>query len=420
MSCGCSTREDLTELIADTPAIGLKLALSFGSRLALFDNYLVQHHLKFMPALSGLSDEILLSVARRLIPVEKEKSEFIVEAGQSPEALFIVESGQVHLLSSEEGGDFSELGQGETFGEMALLTGRPHAHTAQAATDVILWALPAAEFETLTQDRPEVRLAFSKTFREPLLAQDMSRAIERLAAMPIFANLSEDVLWSVAQRMLVRHVPAGELVFDSGAPGDAFYLIDSGQVEIVSSAREGRSVLARLGADQFFGEMALLTGKPRSMAARAATHSNLWVLYRSDFDDLVNRHPSISLALSKILSERLAEMDRRFTENHLRGLKLLAGLSPGQLEDVSRKLQPTRFRQGEVIVREGDPGDAMFFIESGRVRVIRDLGPRTLVLAEMAAGDLFGEMALLTGNPRSATVTAHQRRGPLGPVAVGL
>jgi CRP-like cAMP-binding protein len=400
------TRQDLTELIAETPQIGLKLALAFGSRLAIFDSYLVQHHLKFLPALSGLSDEVLLSVARRLVPVEKKEGEFIVEAGQAPEALFIVESGQVHLHSSEEGGDFSELGQGETFGEMALLTGRPHAHTAQAATDVILWALPAAEFEALTEARPEVRLAFSKTFREPLLAQDMNRAMERLAAMPIFANLSEEVLWSVAQRMLVRHVPAGEFVFDAGSPGDAFYLIDKGQIEIVSSAREGHSVLARLGTDQFFGEMALLTGKPRSMAARAATHNNLWVLYRSDFDDLVNRHPSISLALSKILSERLAEMDRRFTENHLRGLKLLTGLAPSQLEDVSRKLEPSRFRQGEVIIREGDPGDDMFFVETGRVRVSRAEGTRTLALADLGAGDLFGEMALLTGNTRSATVTA--------------
>jgi CRP-like cAMP-binding protein len=152
--------------------------------------------------------------------------------------------------------------------------------------------------------------------------------------------------------------------------------------------------------------MALLTGKPRSTGARAATHANLWVLYRGDFDDLVNRHPSISLALSKVLSERLAEMDRRFSESHLRGLKLLAGLSSSQLEDVSHRLSPIRFRQGEVIIREGDPGYEMYFIESGRVRVMRGSGPNAILLADLGAGDLFGEMALLTGKPRSATVTA--------------
>jgi CRP-like cAMP-binding protein len=161
-----------------------------------------------------------------------------------------------------------------------------------------------------------------------------------------------------------------------------------------------------LGADEFFGEMALLTGKPRSTAAQAAAHTNLWVLYRSDFEDLVSRYPSISLALSKVLSQRLAEADRRFTESHLRGLKLLVGLSPGQLEDVSRRLKPVRYRQGETIIQEGDRGQEMFFIESGRARVVRGSGAKASLLAELGAGDLFGEMALLTGAPRSATVTA--------------
>jgi CRP-like cAMP-binding protein len=400
-------KEDLTELIAETPQIGIKLSVAFGSRLSLFDNYLVENRLKPLPFLSSLQKEALAAIARKLVPVEKAKGEYIVTAGQPAEALFIVEAGQVHLLSSEEGGDFSELGAGETFGEMALLTGRSHAHSAQAATDVILWALPVAEFEALAEERPEIRLALSETIREPLLSQDMNRAMARLGTMPIFAGLSEEVLWSVAERMLVRHVPDGQVVFAEGTPGDAFYLIESGQVEIGSGTRQGWTALARLSADEFFGEMALLTGKPRSTTARAATHTNLWVLYRSDFDDLVNRNPSISLALSRILSQRLAEMDRRFTESHLRGLKLLAGLSSSQLEDISRKLKPARFRQGEVIIHEGTSGDEMFFIESGRVRVVRGDGSQRLVLAELGAGDLFGEMALLTGNARSASVVAQ-------------
>jgi CRP-like cAMP-binding protein len=289
---------------------------------------------------------------------------------------------------------------------MALLTDKPYAHSAQAASDVILWALPAAEFDELTQEYPQVRLSLSEALREPLLPQDQSRAAERLSTMPLFCDLPEEVLWAVAERLLLCHVPAREMVYDQGAPGDALYLIDTGQVEIISDERDGPSTLARLGDDEFFGEMALLTGKPRSTSAKTTTHTNLWVLYRSDFDDLVNRYPSISLALSRVLSERLAAMDRKFTESHLRGLKLLTGLSSSQLEDVSERLKPVRFHQGEIILREGDTGEEMFFIESGRVRVMRGKGPNALVLAELGAGDHFGEMALLTGMPRTASVTA--------------
>jgi CRP-like cAMP-binding protein len=393
------TKEDLTDLIAETPQIGMKLALAFGSRIALFDRYLSQHRLKPLPFLSGLDEGELAAIARRLVPLEKKAGKFIVEAGQPPEALFVVESGQVRLPSSEEGGDFSELGEGETFGELALLTGKPHARSAQAATDVVLWALPVAEFEALAEECPDIRLALSETFREPLSPQDLTRAMERLSTMRLFEGLSEEVLWAVAQRLLLRHVPAGEAVYAEGAPGDALYLVDTGQVEIASNGRT-------IEAGEFFGEMSLLTGKPRSTSVTANQHTNLWVLYRSDFDDLVNRYPAISVALSKELSERLAEMDRRFTESHLRGLKLLAGLSSTQLQDVGERLKPVRFRQGETILHEGAPGDQMFFIESGRVQVVRGQGAAALVLAELAAGDLFGEMALLTGSPRSASVTA--------------
>ena len=399
-------REDLVELLAESPPIGLKLSLAFGSRLALFDQYLLKNRLRLLPFFSGLKDGTLLAIAHHLVLVEKKKGEFVIESGECPQGLFIIESGQLYLHSSEEGGDFAELGEGESFGEMATLTGKPCARSVQAATDAVLWVLPADDFEALAEQYPEIRLALSKAIREPLLAQDQERAVARLGTMPLFEGLSEEVLWAVSGRLLLRHVPAGEFIFVEGAPGDALYLIDSGQVEIVADARTARAVLARLGADEFFGEMALLTGRPHSIAARAATHTNLWVLYRSDFDDLVNRYPSISLALSRVLSQRLAEMDRRFVESHLRGLKLLAGLSSGQLEDISRRLKPVRFRQGETIVREGDPGDEMFFIESGQVQVVRGSGLRAVILAELGSGDLFGEMALLTGNPRSATVTA--------------
>jgi CRP-like cAMP-binding protein len=400
------TREDLADLLAESPQIGLKVALTFGSRLPAFDRYLVQHRLSTLPFLSGLDEKALTSIARRLLPVEKRAGEFIIKEGQPPEALFIVETGLVHLHGSEEGGDFSELGPGETFGEMALLADKGHARSAQAATDLILWALPTVEFEALAEEYPDIRSALSKSIRQPLSSQELVKAGERLSLVPLFSDLSEDVLWAVSSRMLVLHVPKGELIFEEGTPGDALFLIDAGEVEVLSGGAGSRRVAARLGDDDFFGEMALLTGKPRTTAARAVSHTNLWVLYRSDFDDLVSRHPSISMALSRVLSRRLADMDKRFTESHLRGLKLLSGLSSSQLEDVGRRLQPARFRRGEVLIEEGAPGHEMYFIESGKVEVVRGYRPNALLLAELSAGDLVGEMALLTGNPRSATVTA--------------
>ncbi|MGD9145627.1 MAG: cyclic nucleotide-binding domain-containing protein, partial [Anaerolineae bacterium] len=89
-------KEDLTELITQDPQIGLKLSVAFGSRLALFDQYLVEQRLEQLPLLSDLEEGSLMAIARRLVPIDKQQGEFIIEGGQPPEALFIIESGQVH------------------------------------------------------------------------------------------------------------------------------------------------------------------------------------------------------------------------------------------------------------------------------------------------------------------------------------
>jgi CRP-like cAMP-binding protein len=87
-------------------------------------------------------------------------------------------------------------------------------------------------------------------------------------------------------------------------------------------------------------------------------------------------------------------------------MSLLVGLSSKQLEDVSARLRPVKYRSGEVILTEGTPGDVMYLIEWGRVEVLSKTDGRSRVLAVLGEGDFFGEMALLTGNTRSATVRA--------------
>jgi CRP-like cAMP-binding protein len=400
------TAHDLVDLIAENPQTGIDLSVAFGSRIALLDQYLVERRLRAVPALQGLKDSVLFAIARRLAPAAKRRGEMVVERGQAPQGLFLIESGCVQVQSAEQGGGASERRDGETCGEMALLTGQPYGTSVQAVTNTVLWILSAADFELLAAEYPEIRVALSAGTREPVTTEDRGRAAERLSKMPLFSGLPQEVLAAVAERMVVRHVPAGELAFSEGTPGDFLYLIDSGQVEITTSARPGAEILARMGANQYFGEMALLTGKPRATAARAVTHTTLWGLSRSDFLDLANRYPAISLALNRVLSERLADMDRRSSEGNLRAIKLLAGLSSSQLEDVSRRLRRVRFQQGQTIIHEGEPGDEMFLVQVGRVQVVEGSGRHALPLAELGMGDLFGEIALLTGNLRTATVIA--------------
>lgn len=400
------TECDLVELIAESPQMGFDLSEVFGARLAPLDRFLVEHRLRQVPSLSGLNEGLLSAIAHHLSPVACSRGEAIFARGEAPRGLFLIESGRVQVEKPGSGGGVTDLGPGETLGEMALLTGAPYRHSALASTDVTLWSLPAIEFEALSSEFPQLRRAVSTSVQESLAAQDREQAATRLAKMPLFAGQPREVLLAVAERMVARYVPCGEMVFAEGEPGDSLYIVDSGNVEIAVSARAGSEVLAHMGPDQFFGEMALLTGKPRTTAARAVSDTGLWALGRSDFEDLALRYPSISLALSRVLSDRLDEMDRRYSQSQLRRMKLLSGMSASQLDDISRRLRQVRFRRGQALYREGDPGEELILLESGRVQLAQGSGRDACALADLGAGDVVGELAVLTGKSQEETATA--------------
>jgi len=148
--------------------------------------------------------------------------------------------------------------------------------------------------------------------------------------------------------------------------------------------------------------MALLTGKSRTTGARTVDDTNLWVLYRTDFDELVATYPALGQALSQTLGERLGEANSAFIDKHLRKISLFSGLTAGQLAEIADTLFPARYRQDEIIYQAGSRGDRLHLIESGVVQQSTTDG----LVAELGDGDFFGAAALLTGDPHGTTTQA--------------
>jgi len=131
-----------------------------------------------------------------------------------------------------------------------------------------------------------------------------TRLERALRDIDLFRPLSDDELRTAAARCRALHYAAGERIIEEGSPGDSFFVVDRGEVEVTKELGGVRRTLARLMEGQFFGEMALLTGEKRAATVVAATDVDLFTLDKTGFHDIIVGNPAIAVDISTILSER--------------------------------------------------------------------------------------------------------------------
>ena len=391
--------DDLTQIVGDHPAIGIKLSRNFGSRIIQVEKYLMDNRLRKADALSALTDEELQELAAHLELEDFIAGQAIYREGEAHNGFFVLEDGEIHLQQAD--GQTQMLRPGDVFGLTATLADSAYEETAIARSDAAAWQLDREALSEILTTHPEFLPHLGAGVRTALPISDEELAIARLRALPLFAGLDDNTLRAITQRLVVRPVAAGEIVYKEGDIGDALYLVDKGRIEIVGSVSRKGQVLARLSAGGFFGEMALLTGKARSTGARAAENTTLWVLYRSDFEELATAYPAIGKALSEVLQDRMGKAGHAFIEKHLRLVALFSGLSVEQLEDVAERLLPARYRGGDIIYKAGSAADRVHIIERGAVEL---RGPEGVL--SLNDGDFFGEEAILTGEAHLDTAFA--------------
>ena len=94
------------------------------------------------------------------------------------------------------------------------------------------------------------------------------------------------------------------------------------------------------------------------------------------------------------------------TARLLERVPTFSGLSAAEIAELAKVAVPRSYVAGQVVFREGDSGDTCFVVRSGAVKITREHGGRTIALAELRAGDMFGELAMFGGETRSATAQA--------------
>ena len=135
------------------------------------------------------------------------------------------------------------------------------------------------------------------------VATDSMDVVFLLKSVPLFAGLSGEQLLPVADIVQRVDFEQGEVVFEQGQPGNHVYLVIEGEVEVL---HDGERV-AKLGAKECFGEMALLDSGARSASIRTLRDTRLWAIAREDFQDLLDLHPALAKGVIRVLTHRLRD-----------------------------------------------------------------------------------------------------------------
>ncbi len=149
--------------------------------------------------------------------------------------------------------------------------------------------------------------------------RDRGFAVEHFAATirntPLFAGLARGDLARIAGRLEAVQCVAGQTIVAQGERGDALYVVHAGAAEVVVEHDDIRIPKGVLGPGECFGEMSLMTAEPRSATVIALVESVLLKLSQESWEDLLAKHPSLSLHVCKVLSRRLTATEQEFSKD---------------------------------------------------------------------------------------------------------
>jgi trk system potassium uptake protein TrkA len=168
-------------------------------------------------------------------------------------------------------------------------------------------ALRPGNTAILVTRRDALAQAVEVLTREPVVVDPAAQITDALRQVDFLAALDDSEMERIAQGIVVRTQPAGEVLFRRGDPGETFYIVLSGEVTLET---EDRTVVEHVRPGGFFGELAILTGQPRATSAVVHRDAQLAEIGREDFQDVVMANPSVAVAMSRILGQRLANTVR--------------------------------------------------------------------------------------------------------------
>jgi CRP-like cAMP-binding protein/thioredoxin reductase/Fe-S-cluster-containing hydrogenase component 2 len=210
--------------------------------------------------------------------------------------------------------------------------------------------------------------------------------------VPLLAMLSTLQLRELVLESNIVLSEPGDYIFRRNDYSTTFFFIVEGELDVLIDDDEHPDDHLKTG--EFFGEMALVSGRRRPGTVRARTKCVLIETPRRLMQKLINSVQSMRRILNEVAIKSVVQ------------ICIGLSLDEEELNDVASHAILKSFEAGEELFHEGDDADGLYLIQSGSVTVSRMIAGREVVLFYVAAGNYVGEMSLVSGEPRYATVRA--------------
>ena len=226
-----------------------------------------------------------------------------------------------------------------------------------------------------------------------------------LSSTELFRAIDPSILAKLAPDVEMVSLRDGEVLVREGDANQNLYLVADGHLRVRGRNQRNEPILLSVaGPGESAGEMGVLADDAASATIEAAGATRVARLPRTAFDRFSAMHPAAALLVTQSLSQCL---QRNRLSLALHFSDLFASLAPDVLRDLESELETFMLYGGETLFRQGDPGDFLCIVISGRVRVVvRAADGQENTITELGSGELVGEMAVVRGENRSATVDA--------------
>lgn len=229
-----------------------------------------------------------------------QPGEHIIDQGDDGDNFYVIDSGKYDILVASDGGEPKLVGNYEnqgSFGELALMYNTPRAATIVASTEGVLWALDRMTFR---------RIICNAASQKRQMYQDL------LVSVPMLSNLEPYERLNLADALERRRFQSGEVVIRQGDPAYSFFMIEEGVVSVTMvniNTDPGKHVeINVLSRGQYFGELALLTNKPRAATVTATSDVVCAVLDVKAFERLLGPCKEIMKRNFELYKQQLHEL----------------------------------------------------------------------------------------------------------------